>query len=110
MSERDIFRPKMTEAQRRIVLRALRAYMIELIKEMNKAKPIGPDRRSKADYLESCYLIYLRFRDMKIGRPYPAWWRQDYASRMAEIYRALQDDGRAEETDKSSVPQVDRGG
>jgi len=109
MAERDIFRPKVTEAQRSIVLRALRAYMIELIKDLDRNKPIGPNRKKEADYLESCFMIYLRFRDMKIGRPYPYWWNQTYDWRLREIYEELREDKRQEqraemETDKSPEP------
>lgn len=105
MGEPRLFKPKLTEAQRKIVLRALRRYIIEVIRDLDKRRPIGPDMKAEADYLEAAFTLYRRFRETKIGRPYPHWWLQSYDSRLIDVYRELLEDERAdsreEETAKS---------
>jgi len=97
MNRKVVFRPKMTEEQRRIVLRALRLYLVELIKDLDKKRPIGLDKKAEVDRLEEALLIYGRFKTIKTGRSYPYWWSTTYDYRLRQVYEELREDERQEQ-------------
>ena len=96
----SIFRPKITQEQRITIVRALRAYLLELVKELDAKRPIGPELREEADRLEACFTLYGRFKTRKIGRTYPRWWQSTYDSRLIDIYYELREDARQEEREE----------
>jgi len=92
----SLFRPKITPEQRTIIIHALRAYLLRLVKDLDAKRPIGPELREEADRLEECFMLYRRFKTRKIGRAYPYWWKTTYDSRLTEIYWELEEDARQE--------------
>lgn len=101
MSAHSIYKPKITPEQRTIIIRALRAYLLGLVKDLDAKRPIGPELREEADRLEECFMLYKRFKTRRIGRHYPYWWQTTYSSRLTEIYYELREDARQEEQEKA---------
>ncbi|GAI35703.1 unnamed protein product [marine sediment metagenome] len=101
MSAPSIYKPKITPEQRGIIVRALRVYLLGLVKDLDGKRPIGPEQREEADEIEACFILYRRFKTRKIGRAYPYWWRQTYDSRLTEIYWELMEDIRQEDPEKA---------
>lgn len=97
MGSSSIYKPKITPEQRVILIRALRAHLLRLVKELDAKRPIGPELRAEADEVEEGFMLYRRFRDRPIGRRYSAWWKTTYDSRLTEIYYELMEDARQEE-------------
>lgn len=100
MGRPSIYKPKITPEQRIIIIHALRAHLLGLVKELDAKRPIGPELREEADHLEECLLLYRRFRDRAVGRHYPYWWEKTYDSRLTEIYYELVGDARQEEPEE----------
>lgn len=100
-----LFRPKIQEDQRLIIVRALRAYLFRLVKALADKGAIGPEHRDEADHLEEAFMIYERFRTKRVGRRYPTWWRQTYDARLKEIYWTLKEDEREEERAAEGKPK-----
>lgn len=98
MSRPTIFKPKISESQRLVIMRALRLYLLRLVRDLDAKRPIGPELRSQADHLEEAFTVYKRFRDRKIGPPFRHWWSSSYDSRLADIYHEIREDEREEAT------------
>lgn len=103
MSKPPLYKPKIKEAQRVIIVRALRSYLFRLVEELDAKRPIGLELREEADYLEAAFMIYGRFKTRRIGRAYPYWWKSTYDSRLKEIYWELKGDEREEEKREESL-------
>lgn len=103
MSPPSIYKPKITPEQRIILIHALRSYLLRLVEELKAKRPIGPEQREAADYLEECFMLYRRFKTRRIGRHYPYWWKTTYDSRLLDIYYELREDARQEELEEGKV-------
>lgn len=103
MAEPPLYKPKITPEQRILIIRALRADLLRLVKALEAKRPIGPELREEADEVEECFMLYKRFRDRAIGRHYPYWWETTYDTRLRDIYYELAEDARREEQKEGKV-------